>query len=376
MVTLIVNGEVYGPKPKGTADVLILGGKIARIGRVDRAAVEGLGVEVNIIDASGCVVTPGFFDPHEHLHGGGGEEGFSSQTPEIRLEEIVTAGVTSVVGCLGVDITTKTMAGLLARAKALKEQGISAFVWSGGYPVPGESLLKSTRDDIIFIEEIIGAGEIAISDERAVEPDAHDLARLVIDVHVGGLLNRKGGVTHFHVGDGKKRLESIRKLLSETEVKPDWLYLTHIGRNEAVMKEAIDLAGKGVFVDIDVVEEDLAKWLRFYFDNDGDPAQLTVSSDASLSSPGTLYEQLRGCIVEHGFSLEQVLPLVTTNTARVLKLDAKGTLDDGKDADVLVLRKDSLEIVEVIARGQRLLAEGRLNVEDPFHNRSKRKTIS
>jgi beta-aspartyl-dipeptidase (metallo-type) len=373
MITLILNGQVYGPDPRGETDVLILGGKIARIGRVERGAVAALGVEVEIVDASGCLVAPGFIDPHEHLAGGSGEAGFSTQTPEIRLEEIVTAGITTVVGCLGVDTTTKTMPGLLARAKALKEQGLNAFVWSGGYSVPPATLMASVREDIIFIEEVIGAGEIAISDHRSTEPDVHELARLVKDAHVGGMFSRKSGVTHFHVGDGERRLEPIRDLLRETEIQPGWLYLTHVERNEPLMKEAVDLAGRGVFVDVDIVEEDLAKWLRFYFDSDGDRTRLTISSDASFSSPQTLYEQLRGCVLEHGFTFEQVLPLVTANTAHALRLDSKGALDTGKDADVVVLRKDSLEIVEVIARGRRLVSQSRLTVKEPFLGQSTRR---
>lgn len=372
MLTLLVNGEVYSPEPLGDVDVLIVGDKIAKLGQVDRVAVEAIGVEIEIIDASGCVVTPGFIDPHEHLHGGSGEQGFSTQTPEIRIGEIVTAGFTTVVGCLGVDTTTKTMPGLLARAKALKEQGLAAFVWSGGYSLPPVTLLGSVREDIVFIEEVIGAGEIAISDQRAAQPELRELERLVVDAHVGGMLSRKCGVTHFHVGDGEKRLELIRKLLRKTEVRPEWLYLTHVERNEPLMNEAIEIARQGVFVDIDVVEEDLAQWLRFYFEREGDPAHLTVSSDASFSSPRTVHGQLRGCVLEHGFALEQVLPLVTVNTARVLRLETKGTLEPGKDADLVVMRKDTLEIVEVIARGRRLVAHGHVMVEEPFLKQSAR----
>jgi beta-aspartyl-dipeptidase (metallo-type) len=103
--------------------------------------------------------------------------------------------------------------------------------------------------------------------------------------------------------------------------------------------------------DIDTVEEDLARWLRFYLDRGGDATRLTASSDASISSPRTLYSQIRDCIVNGRFAFELVLPLVTSNTARVLKLAGKGGLAAGKDADMLVVRQGSLELREVIAGG-------------------------
>jgi beta-aspartyl-dipeptidase (metallo-type) len=55
-----------------------------------------------------------------------------------------------------------------------------------------------------------------------------------------------------------------------------------------------------------------------------------------------------------------VLPLFTMNTARVLKLNNKGSLQEGKDADVLVLDSDSLELVHVFARGRQLVSDGRM----------------
>lgn len=44
----------------------------------------------------------------------------------------------------------------------------------------------------MFIEEVISAGEVAISDLRATEPDTRELARLVSDAYAGGLLGGKG----------------------------------------------------------------------------------------------------------------------------------------------------------------------------------------
>src|SRR5215218_1411147 len=155
MFTLIENGDVYGPEPLGRVSVLLGGGTIMKIGEVDRAALDKLELPVDVIDAKGCIVTPGFIDPHQHLLGGSGEKGFASQTPEISASEIVTAGITTVVGCLGADTTMKTLPGLLAKVKGLKEEGLNAFMWSGGYNMPPTSITNTVRDDVMFIDEVI-----------------------------------------------------------------------------------------------------------------------------------------------------------------------------------------------------------------------------
>src|SRR5215210_4416433 len=133
MLTLIENGDLYAPEKLGRSSILLVDGKIGRIGHIDRDAVEALGLPFQVIDAAGCIVTPGLIDPHEHLLGGSGEDGFASQTPEISLSEIVQAGITTVVGCLGVDTTMKTLAGLLGKVKGLCEEGLTARMWTGGY---------------------------------------------------------------------------------------------------------------------------------------------------------------------------------------------------------------------------------------------------
>ena len=373
MLTLIENGEIYVPERRGQISILLGAEKILKIGDINRQSLESLHFKLDVIDAADCIVTPGFIDPHEHLLGGSGEEGFSTQTPEISATEIVGAGITTVVGCLGVDVTMKTMAGLLAKAKALIEEGLSAYVWSGGYDVPPATITGTVRNDIMFIKEIIGAGEIAISDGRSTDHVPHELARLVIDTHNGGMLSRKSGVTHFHVGDCDERLQPLRNLIDNFPVKPEWLYPTHINRTPKLMKEAIELTKQGSFVDIDTTEEDLPKQLRFYLDNGGLADKLTISTDASITSPGNLLAQIRSCILEHKFSIEQILPFVTANPASVLKLGHKGQLEEGREADILVLRKESLEIKDVISGGRRLIKNGRLAFAEKFLEKSNRR---
>src|SRR4051812_12584134 len=104
MLQVIINGDVYDPEPAGVQAVVIGGGSILHIGPMERDDLPCT-LPFEVIDASGCLVVPGLIDPHQHLIGGSGEEGFASQTPEIAFSELVTAGITTVVGCLGADTT-------------------------------------------------------------------------------------------------------------------------------------------------------------------------------------------------------------------------------------------------------------------------------
>jgi beta-aspartyl-dipeptidase (metallo-type) len=358
MLTIIENGEVYAPAPLGRQSLLLLGGTIAKVGAVDRSAAEALGVELEVVDASDCLICPGLIDPHEHLLGGSGEKGFSTMTPELFVEEIALAGVTTVVGCLGVDVTMKNMSGLVGKAKGLREEGIGTHLWTGGYRIPSTSLLQNVRDDILYVDEIIGVGEVAISDKRSADPEPRELAKVAHEAYVGGMLSRKCGLTHFHVGGENTRLAPLRELIEGYNVDPSWLYATHVERSEELMLEAIRLASSGAHVDIDVVEEDLSRWLKFYTHHNGDLARLTISSDASVARPRLLYEQLCNVVLRHKFALEQVLPLFTSNTARVLRLDRQGTIEPGKAADLLLLERGSLDIVHVRSRIGWLVRDG------------------
>ncbi|MFL6199902.1 MAG: amidohydrolase family protein [Thermoanaerobaculia bacterium] len=373
MLVLIRNGEIYEPEPQGTKDVLLCAGKIALLGNageIDPRGAEALGLEIDVIDAEGCLVTPGFIDPHTHLTGGSGEEGFASRTPELQLSEIVPCGITTVVGCLGLDATTRTLEGLVAKVRGLGEEGITAFMYTGHYGIPPSTLTGSVRGDLILIGEVLGVGEIAVSDHRAPQPDARELARVVIDAQAGGMLSGKAGVTHFHLGEDPDRLAPLRALLDEHRVRPELLYAAHIHRTPELLEEAIELSKRGVYMDMDAAQ-DIGEPVRRYCTAGGDPERLTLSSDADGNAPWRLHDQLRAAR-DQGLPLEKLLALVTSNPAKVLKLETKGRLEPGRDADVLVLRRESLEVVHVIANGRFLVRDGRLQVREKFLETSRR----
>ena len=76
-----------------------------------------------------------------------------------------------------------------------REEGLSAWCWTGGYHVPPTTLTASVRSDIVHIDCVIGLGELAISDHRSSQPGYDELARLASEVHVAGLLSRRA---QFH----------------------------------------------------------------------------------------------------------------------------------------------------------------------------------
>jgi beta-aspartyl-dipeptidase (metallo-type) len=365
---LVENGEVFAPSPLGRQSILIASGRIEAIG-VDGAALARAGVEVETIDATGCILIPGLVDPHAHLIGGSGEKGFASQTPEISASELLRAGITTVAGTLGADTTTRTMAALLAKVKALRGEGLSAFAWTGGYDA--RTLISSLRDDIILIDEIIGAGELAIADARGQQYSAAELARFASDCYVAGTLTGKAGLLHLHVGDGDERLRIIRDVLEQFDVKPQTFYATHVERSERLMREAIELTKRSMPIDVDVYDEDLVQWLRFYREHHGDPALITASSDAAINSPQTLFAQLMACVKEKVAPFEEVIAIATRNTARILKINA-GEIARGRIGHLLLVDAPSYELRTVICAGRVVFRDGALVMREQFLAESNR----
>ena len=364
MFTLIEHGEVYTPEPRGVQSVLIVNGTIGKIGAVDARKLAALDLPCTTLDATDCLVVPGFIDPHAHLLGAGGEQGFASRSPAVTLSELLGAGITTVVGLLGTDTTTRHLTDLLGKTRQLTAEGITALMYTGGFQVPTPTITHTIMEDLIVIDKVIGVGEIAIADQRAVAPTLDELAKLVSATLIGGMVGGKAGVTHFHTGPGKERLRLLHQLLDTHEIPPACLYPTHIGRSNALMDDAIALAKRGAFVDLDTVERDLDRRLRYYREHDGPPDQLTVSSDAHATDHTLfLYDQFVAVVREARQPPAQVLPCFTRNPARALRLEQKGRLEAGADGDVLVLRRESLEIAHLVARGQPLIRDGQVQAE-------------
>jgi beta-aspartyl-dipeptidase (metallo-type) len=375
-LTLLRNAEIHDPAHRGRHDVLIGGGAILAIEAPDRL---GLGTLAEVVDLAGARLIPGLVDAHVHVTGGGGESGPASRVPSVALSALTRGGVTSCVGVLGTDGTTRNVAGLVASTLALREEGISAWCWTGSYEVPPITLTGSVRSDIVFVDPVIGVGEIAISDHRSSQPTFDELVRLAADCHVAGMMSGKAGVLHLHLGDGTRGLELVRRALDETELPASVFHPTHVNRKKSLFAEALELARRGVAVDVTAFPvadgEDAFSApdaIERYLASGAPPSLLTCSSDGGgclptfdasgrlvamdIGNPGALAETLE-VLLSRGHSLETVLPIFTTNVTSLLRLPRKGRVAVGADADLVVL-DDKHRVRDVMARGRFFVRAG------------------
>lgn len=384
---LIRNVQLYTPQPAGRMDLLAGGGRILRM----EAGLDIPERYAEVVDGEGLLAVPGFIDGHVHILGGGGEGGFATRTPELPLSDAIRGGITTVVGCLGTDGITRSLPGLLAKAKALEAEGLSTFLYSGSYGVPVRTFTGSIEEDLILIDKVLGLGEVAISDHRSSQPAFQDLARLAGETRRGGILSGKAGLVNLHLGDGPGGLEPLRRLLAETELPPTQFLPTHINRNPRLFEEGLAYAKAGGFVDfttstlphfLDEGEVKCSRGLRLLLEAGVDPGHVTFTSDGQGSLPDfgpdgrlkgisigrvtSLFAEVRDAVLQEGLPLETALRVVTCNPARLLKLGAKGHLAPGADADVVLLRPDTLAVDTVVARGRVMMRGGELLARGTF----------
>src|SRR5436190_2676736 len=217
-------------------------------------------------------------------------------------------------------------------------------MYTGSFHFPPPTITADVQSDIVMLPEVIGVGEVAIADVRATAPSVHELGRIASQALVAGLLGEKAGVVHLHVGPGKERLSLLRRAAAEYEVPPRHLYPTHVERSPELLDEAIAWARAGGFVDIDCIDP-AGDAVMNYLERGGDPARLTLSSDAH--TPGGFETRLRDDVTalvrDRRCGIADALALATSNPAAALKLRRKGRLAAGMDGDLAIFDRTSLD---------------------------------
>lgn len=376
---LIRDAELYCPQYEGRGDVLLGGGQVIGVGR-------GLGLPVGVkgetIEARGLKMIPGLIDGHVHIAGAGGEGGPASRTPEVPFRSIIAGGVTSVVGCLGTDGFTRSVEGLVMKAKGLKQEGLSCWVYTGSYQVPPPTVFGEVARDLCYIEEVIGVGEVAVADHRSSSPTVTELAKLAKHTRLGGMLSGKAGVVHLHMGDEPQPFRLIHRAVRRGGLSYRNFYPTHITRNAHIFEDAKQYGHHGC---IDITtgsypyckdQEIKPSFALAQLLKAGVPLEhISFSSDAGGSMPffdgrgrlvkieigqnTPLLEEVRDAVSLEDIPLEQAIRTVTTNPATILNLPGKGKVRPGMDADVVLL-DDQYRVRFLIARGRLMIRDGQI----------------
>ncbi|MDZ7774927.1 MAG: beta-aspartyl-peptidase [Bacteroidales bacterium] len=385
MMYLFKNCEIYAPDYLGKKDVLVGGQKILAI--EDHLEVPA-GWDIDVIDGTGLKMIPGLIDSHVHIAGAGGEGGPASRTPEMQLSQMIEAGITTVVGCLGADGMTRSVESVLMKARGLKQEGVSAYIYTGAYQVPTPTMLGDVGKDIAMIDEVIGTGEIALSDHRSSTPTVSELIRLAVHSRIGGMLGNKAGIVNIHMGDAKNPFQPLYDAVEMSELTLKQFLPTHCNRNDHIFEDAKHY-GKNGFVDLTTSsypyfpddEIKPSKAIRELLKAGVPLSHITMSSDGCGSLPqfdengnivkletGSLVsmsDELRDAVLTENLNLEKALQTVTSNVASILKLPAKGSIAVGKDADLVIIDSD-FQIVHLCAMGSMMIRNSQLLRKGPY----------
>ena len=368
-MSIIIRGaRVFAPTDLGVKDVLVVHQKIVAVGENLNPNLDDL----EIIEGKGLLLTPGFIDQHVHVTGGGGEGGPKTRTPELVLSELIECGTTTVVGVSGTDGTSRSIPNLLAKVRALQDEGVSAWMYTSNYAFPPTLLTDSVKNDLFFVPEVLGV-KIAMGDHRSSFPTEEEVLRLLSQIRVGAMVAGKLGVLHIHLGNIPGPFEIFKSVVAKGfpigHIRP-----THCARDKKVFEAALEFGTQGGYVDITTggscavgtPAHGIVEALKA-----GVPlSHLTMSTDGHGSVPrfnekgemiglgvggvNANLRELKRLIGELKMPIADALSLITANPAKALRLSGKGEIKTGFDADINLFN-DSMELLHVVAKGVHMM---------------------
>jgi cytosine/adenosine deaminase-related metal-dependent hydrolase len=340
------------------ADVLIENGRIAAV----RPSIDVSLESVSVIDATGMIVMPGFIDTHRHMWQGAlrnilpdgvltdyGRDITGAARAVFRPEDARIGDLVSALGALNAGVTTildwshigNSPEHSDAAIDGLRGAGIRAvYAYGSGAAGPGnrfpEDIRRLRREHFSSADQLLtlalAAGGSAAQWAIAREVDAF------ISIHVVGSL---GGITVDVMGTDVTYIHC-------TNLPPEaWRAIADTGGHVSIAAPIEMQMDHGV----PPVQQALDHGIR-----------PSLSVDVETEQPGDMFGQMRAVFgLQRMLALEQrrrgrgdpallsvrdVVEFATLRGAIANRLDAKtGSLTPGKDADVIVLRTDLINVL-------------------------------
>ncbi|BDZ65471.1 amidohydrolase family protein [Agromyces mangrovi Wang et al. 2018] len=384
-------GSVLSPTGFVPADVWTAAGTILGVGphASGPEAVPPGAPDAIELDCTGKLVTPGLVDGHLHIMGGGGGGGYASRIPELPVDAVLEAGITTCVAMPGVDPLTRPLEGLLALARAYRQQGVRAVAMTGGFIWPPRTLTGGIRSDVYLIPDLVGV-KVALGEHLATAPDAAELVSLLRELEWVGRMTGGAALLHAHLGMGDDPARDLEVALVESGVDRPIVQVTHANYTEQTLAAAIRLGGAGCRVDVNPLLRpgrvagalSPVEAVRRLLDAEVPLERLSLSTDGNASVPREiadgsyeLYDRhldllgtVRALESEGILSLEEAFGLVTANPAEALQRGDLGLVRPGAAADLLVLDPETLAVETVLSDGVVRVRDGRAVAPSKFRD--------
>lgn len=361
IINTITNGVFKG-------NILIEGKKIVEIGKEIEAPLD-----IEIIDAEGKYVFPGFIDAHTHLglwedgmgfEGADGNEETDPITPQLNpidginpmdrtFEEAVQGGITAVcttpgsanvmggeciaIKTYGRRIDNMVIKNPVASKIAFGENPKSCYGRDEKTPQTRMAIASLIRENLKKAEEYLE--EIELYEEH----EDHD--RPEYDIKMESLIPvlRKEIPFKVHAHRADDMFTAIR-IAKEFDLK---LTLDHCTEGHLIVEELVE-EGYPVIVGPSLSERSKIELRNLTFDTAGilsnAGAQVSLMTDHPVI-PVQYLPMCAGIAVKHGMKKEKAIEAITINPAKTLGIqDRVGSLEVGKDADIVIWDGCPLEI--------------------------------
>jgi len=390
MTTLLIkNGHVIDPANKldKKLDVLVENGKIAEVGNNIKAKAD------QVIDAKGLVVAPGLIDMHVHLREPGREDketiataskaaaaggfttiaGMPNSTPDADNQTVIEfvlskAKNEAIVNILPIGAITKKRQGQeLAEIGELKKTGAVA-VSDDGSDIENANVMRKaleyctmwdmpvlshTEDKNLSAGGAMHEGLVSTELGLAGKPAAAEEIMIAREIILSQLADCKIHFCHVSTKGGIELIRLAKKQGAKlsAETCPHYFTLTDqavrgYNANAKVnpplrSKEHLEAVKKGLKDGtIDVIASDHAPHTlveKFY--------EFELCENGMVGLETMLPLVLTKLVNEKVLSLNDAIAKMSVNPAKVLGID-KGTLSQGKDADITIIDLDSEQVVD------------------------------
>jgi cytosine/adenosine deaminase-related metal-dependent hydrolase/ribose/xylose/arabinose/galactoside ABC-type transport system permease subunit len=371
--TLIRGGIVLsldrGVGDVAPGDVLIEGDRIVEVGR-------GIAAEdAEVIDASGTIVMPGFVDSHRHIWEGllrniGTDvplEGRASYisfvlhklAPAYRPEDAYVGNLVSALGAIDAGITTLldwshiqgSPAHTDAVIQALRDSGMRA-VFAYGFPWWGKWEERQPSWFVRAANEHFSSGDGMLT--LALAAPGPEFTDFEVSRDHWKLARETGARITTHVGVGSYGQDGKVQEMGEAGLLgPDTTYIHCTTLNDTEIQMIVDTGGTvSLASPVEMMMGHGMPPIQKFLDRGLRPS---LSVDVETNVPSDMFNQMRSVLAlqralaaadgKAPLSPRAVLECATIEGARANGLDAKvGTLSPGKQADLILLRTDRINV--------------------------------